>query len=286
MNEPIPDHRSVIVYDPWRESAARSPRSAAQTPPIGYDRWSDARHRKCLAAGVSCIVHAAILAVCLWPSNDQKLNLSAGDESSAYTQDSSGNEIVAITFIPPAEGPQTDRLADVGGEEWSGNNTEFLAETLITALGQWSETMMSDALTLDVDNVDKEKGPALDQYAAQIKARIERAWERPWARLDQTFHCRVEITQSVQGEVSQLKLGACDTDPRWQESILRAIRYAAPLPAPASETSFSAVIVLDFQAQPLSDALLTQLISSAQSTHHDSGLQSDAAPRDAARAVE
>lgn len=102
---------------------------------------------------------------------------------------------------------------------------------------------------------------ALDRYSAQILGRIERAWVRPLAHVKEAFRCEVRIAQTPQGEVREVTLTHCDSDPAWRESITRAIRYAAPLPAPPSETEFRSVLTLSFQSQPLSPALLAELLS-------------------------
>ena len=101
----------------------------------------------------------------------------------------------------------------------------------------------------------------LDDYSAQIMGRIERAWVRPLAQLEGAFHCEVQISQTPQGEVRDIVLTQCNGDPVWRESITRAIRYAAPLPAAPSENAFRPVLTFNFQAQPLSQALLAELLS-------------------------
>ncbi len=104
----------------------------------------------------------------------------------------------------------------------------------------------------------------LDDYSAQIMGRIERTWVRPLAHLDGTFHCEVHISQTPQGEVRDIALTQCNGDPAWRESITRAIRYAAPLPAAPNEKAFRPVLTLTFQAPPLSQALLAELLSVAE----------------------
>lgn len=102
---------------------------------------------------------------------------------------------------------------------------------------------------------------ALDRYSAQILGRIERAWVRPLAHVKEAFKCEARIAQTPQGEVREVTLTRCDVDPAWRESIVRAIRHAAPLPAPPSEAEFRSVLTLSFQSQPLSPALLAELLS-------------------------
>lgn len=117
----------------------------------------------------------------------------------------------------------------------------------------------------------------LDDYSAQIMGRIERAWVRPLAQLEGAFHCEVRISQTPQGEVRDIVLTQCNGDPAWRESITRAIRYAAPLPAAPSENAFRPVLTLNFQAQPLSQALLAELLSVSEELssveHRDNTLE-------------
>lgn len=104
----------------------------------------------------------------------------------------------------------------------------------------------------------------VDEYSAQIMSRIERAWVRPLSDLEGTFHCAAHIVQTPQGEVRDIVLEQCNGDPAWRDSITRAIHHAAPLPAAPSEAAFRSVLTLNFQAQPLSPALLAEMLSVAQ----------------------
>lgn len=97
-------------------------------------------------------------------------------------------------------------------------------------------------------------------YLSQIQARIERTWDHPLVSLDHVFRCQIKIQQTLQGEIKSMKLSDCDGDEVWQQSLLRAVRNAAPFPAPRDEQSFVEELTLDFKTEPVSLAALFTLL--------------------------
>lgn len=96
-----------------------------------------------------------------------------------------------------------------------------------------------------------ERSILVGRYLGQIDARIERAWRRPRTPLSQgLFSCRVRIEQGPHGEVGQITLERCNGDTRWQLSLVHAIQFASPLPAPPDPTVFKPVIHMDFRSDP------------------------------------
>jgi hypothetical protein len=86
----------------------------------------------------------------------------------------------------------------------------------------------------------------LTRYVGQIRARIERAWER--ARSDELMHCRVQISQNADGELIDLQVLDCMLDAATREALIAAIRRASPFPAPPDARLFLPLITLDFGA--------------------------------------
>lgn len=117
--------------------------------------------------------------------------------------------------------------------------------------------------TTDVQSVERNRAAlatARVAYLSQIQARIERTWDHPLVSLDHAFHCQVKIQQTLQGEIKALKISDCDGDDVWPQSLLRAVRNAAPFPAPRDEKSFVEELTLDFKTEPVSLAALFTLL--------------------------
>ena len=96
-------------------------------------------------------------------------------------------------------------------------------------------------------------GPGLaalsGQYLGQIHARIDRAWLRPRTAIGaEVFRCQVEIRQRRDGKVETITLQDCNGTVGWQESLVRGIEAASPLPAPPNPAVFAKRVVLHFRA--------------------------------------
>ena len=87
---------------------------------------------------------------------------------------------------------------------------------------------------------------ALASWQAQITARIQRAWLRPpSARAG--IECVLEVTQVPGGEVTNVRLGACNGDQAVRESIVAAVYRASPLPAPPDPSLFERNLEITFR---------------------------------------
>jgi hypothetical protein len=94
-----------------------------------------------------------------------------------------------------------------------------------------------------------ERAALRGRYEGQIRARVEKAWERPRAGLDDAvFRCTVAVTQDKQGFVLEVELVDCDNSPQWQVSLIVALQAASPLPAPPDPAVFSERLQLEFTA--------------------------------------
>ena len=107
------------------------------------------------------------------------------------------------------------------------------------------------------------------RYTGQIDARIERVWKRPRSPINpidesqqgtkapsdhestdeaNTFRCQVRILQDHRGAVQEVQVIDCNGSVEWQQSLVRAILSASPLPAPPSATVFSHALDMTFES--------------------------------------
>ena len=99
----------------------------------------------------------------------------------------------------------------------------------------------------EADLVDRAK--MMDLYEGLIRARIERACMRPHASLEGIeVLCRVKISQDRRGVVTELELQRCNGSVKWQQSLVRAIFSAPPLPAPPDPFLFADAVSMLFEA--------------------------------------
>jgi hypothetical protein len=105
---------------------------------------------------------------------------------------------------------------------------------------------------------------AADIYDRQIRARIDRVWQRPQSIMAGSstdsvasvgggaFRCQAQLEQDDHGNVVEVLLPVCNGSSEWRESLLTAIRQASPLPAPPDPRVFSSSLVLHFVVLPSS----------------------------------
>jgi hypothetical protein len=112
---------------------------------------------------------------------------------------------------------------------------------------------------LPSDSSDAAVAHAVGIYSGQIHARIERIWRRPRTPISvgdekisregsstEAFQCVVTIVQDATGRVEGTDLLNCNGSSAWQESLVRAINQASPLPAPPNPKVFIRSITLQF----------------------------------------
>jgi colicin import membrane protein len=85
----------------------------------------------------------------------------------------------------------------------------------------------------------------MDRYAAEIAARIERAWNRP-PTAKPGLRCTVQVTQVPGGVVTGAQVGECNGDEAVRQSIVSAVLRASPLPAPPEPSLFERKLTLVF----------------------------------------
>lgn len=83
------------------------------------------------------------------------------------------------------------------------------------------------------------------EYAALIRARIQRNWIRP-ASAQAGLKCTIHVTQIPGGEVVGATLGACNGDAAVRQSIITAVLRSSPLPAPPDPTLFERNLTIEF----------------------------------------
>ena len=84
------------------------------------------------------------------------------------------------------------------------------------------------------------------QYVRLIEQKVERNWLRP-ATVNSDFQCEVFVTQSVLGDVINVRLDACANDIVFRNSIERAVRKSSPLPPPPNPEVFDREIRFVFK---------------------------------------
>ena len=88
----------------------------------------------------------------------------------------------------------------------------------------------------------------MNQYVAQITARIERAWIRP-ASAQPGLNCEVRVTQVPGGTVVGVQVGRCNGDESVRQSIEAAVYRASPLPQPSDPALFERILVVTFRPE-------------------------------------
>ena len=107
-------------------------------------------------------------------------------------------------------------------------------------------------------------GEKYGRYLNQIRARIDRAWQRPRSAIGAPiFQCQVQVDQDGVGRVEEVTLLQCNGGSRWQLSLVRAIEAASPLPAPSDEAVFVPHVLLAFRAMAYAPGEPTELYEPA-----------------------
>jgi colicin import membrane protein len=89
-------------------------------------------------------------------------------------------------------------------------------------------------------------GPALANWESEIAAKITRAWLRP-PTARSGIECMLYVTQVPGGEVTQVRIGACNGDQAVRESIEAAVYRASPLPPPPDPALFDRNLRINFK---------------------------------------
>lgn len=108
------------------------------------------------------------------------------------------------------------------------------------------EAELKRSLDLEMRADAARSSGALASWVSQITARIQRAWLKPpSARTG--IECVLYVTQVPGGEVTNVRIGACNGDQAVRESIEAAVYRASPLPPPSDPTLFERDLVITFR---------------------------------------
>ena len=86
------------------------------------------------------------------------------------------------------------------------------------------------------------------QYNMQIKQHVENNWLRP-VTTSEGQSCDVIVTQTMMGDVIDVRLQSCSSDNAFQRSVERAVRKASPLPPAPNPDVFEREIYFTFKPQ-------------------------------------
>ena len=221
-----------------------------------------------LAVVLSLLLHATLLALGIRGGTERTLLMALYGNKGVANQLNGEPGELSILLLP--QDSQSSRTSPDTPFDFQKNERR-LASAAPTGVTEPFSESKSSIDPVDPANSTPRSSPGasrsvqhsmpLDDYSAQIAGRIERAWVRPLAHFGDAFHCEAHISQTPQGEVREVTLTQCDGDDVWRQSIIRAIRYASPLPAPPNEKAFRSVLTLNFQAEPMSPTLLARLLS-------------------------
>jgi colicin import membrane protein len=108
-----------------------------------------------------------------------------------------------------------------------------------------SEAELQHSLAAEEHVMAARSNGQLASWAAQIQARIQRAWLKP-PSAGPGIDCMVYVTQVPGGEVVNVSLGRCNGDAAVQESIKMAAFRASPLPPPPDPALFERNLEVHF----------------------------------------
>jgi hypothetical protein len=165
---------------------------------------------------------------------------------------SSREPVMTAIFINEAS--PVERLATVKPVELASRGVAPMDLPVIVFSPDNSPASLADPNSQDrspTETVGDQTQHALlyGRYLGQIQARIDRAWVRPRTEIGAPrFSCGARIEQDTRGAVLNVKLEHCVGTPRWQQSLVSAIRTASPLPAPPDPSVYADVLLLVFES--------------------------------------
>jgi colicin import membrane protein len=92
---------------------------------------------------------------------------------------------------------------------------------------------------------DARRNSELAVWQAAITSRIKRAWIVP-PSAHPGIQCVLYVTQEPGGQVSNVRIGACNGDQAVKESIQQAVFRASPLPPPSDPSLFDRNLTINF----------------------------------------
>lgn len=230
----VSEFRAPQPFCEWRQNHALPYRTTRQSC------------SRLTAACMAIAVH--VLLAIAWLKNADLIDVPTLDESLAGSRGSGGTTTVTTLFfiwLPPdgeesiAPAVSTDSLLRaLPSLELPPLPIVDLAEATME-LG----SAPSRSASLAEGESEFERLRAI--YVNQLEARLARVWQEDLS--DPSFasdagECAIRVTQTQTGEPIAIEYQHCDEGKGWRESIVAAIRRAAPLPAPPSPTLFSPAV--------------------------------------------
>jgi hypothetical protein len=234
----------VIEYVP-RQAAM-----AGEDPPDYPRKLEDLRleHRtltSCAAALAAVALHILFLVPALWAGGGSRHPQERyhGDAAMQWVVLNGSSRISAIT--PPALRSPMLRVIGVTDPLPAFSSSTPLTEAPAARTGQGDEASA---------------GAMYGRYIGQVRARIDRAWQRPRTAIGAgIFQCQVRVDQDSLRQVTGVTLLQCNGFARWRLSLVRAIKAASPLPAPPNQAVFAHRLLLTFRASAYSPGAPAQL---------------------------
>jgi TonB C terminal len=229
-------------------------------------------------AAVSALLHLALLTSTIWPGSREQPNTHQPDGGATSREPAA---------IDPA-------LEWVAVDEHSAAVSSLLAAPLVpppvlTPVAVAVPLPEIAAHFPDVEPGDAQPGAkeesdsrarSFGQYLGQINARIDRAWTRPRTPIGATrFLCEVRVEQDSLGNVREVALEHCNGTPAWQRSLVDAIKFASPLPAPADPDAFAPQVRMVFREDARDEAATADPLRSASSVNPSINSASDSFDR-------
>jgi len=244
QSEPVPVDRPSISEDLLRR--------------LGLERRTLMSSAAALAA---VTLHALLIVPAIWiggSSQDAREQRYQGDTVMQWVVivDSPGRSSTSRSTSPPT-------LKAIG-----------VSDALLMQQPSFFPTEASDAGSAQTDGRSG-FGEKYGRYFGQIRARIDRAWQRPRSAIGAPiFRCQVQVDQDGVGRVQQVTLLECNGDSRWQLSLVHAIQAASPLPAPSDPAVFVHHVLLAFRAMAYAPGEPAELYEPARA------VQASGDPRD------
>jgi hypothetical protein len=195
-------------------------------------------------AGVvaTLLLHALLFTAALWGGGAAKIaRLPDAVGAGANSGRADGNSTERMIFVQlspevAAMQPETNQAPQL--------NVQVQKPSLLQVTGP--DSMPLPPLEFDDDGVATEASEAdliartklAGLYESQIRARIERAWNKTKSDITPEHFCRVKIRQKQDGQVQDVSLESCEGSFEWLDSLTKAIYSASPLPAPPDRSVF------------------------------------------------
>jgi colicin import membrane protein len=144
---------------------------------------------------------------------------------------------------------EEERLAEAKRKEEERKEQERKAEEQRRA--QEAQELAANQADIQQSVADEERvlsarsGPAMASWKQLIEARIHQAWIQP-PTVRAGLDCTLTVTQVPGGEITAVKMDACNGDAAVQQSIEDAAYRASPLPPPPDPSLFVRELTVHF----------------------------------------